>query len=128
MKELMEKGSVSVMNMYVFADLAVYSSGVYRHRWGELLGAHDVKLLGWGVENGEPYWLIANRYAVLSVRWPLELNVHLNNILAGGRLGERMASSRSCAEWMNAHSSRPWPQRRDTTERHSVHEDILFTG
>ena len=37
-------------------------SGVYKHVKGSLLGGHAVKLLGWGVENGTDYWLLANSW------------------------------------------------------------------
>ncbi len=39
-----------------------YKSGVYRHTSGEQLGGHAVKLIGWGVENGEEYWLCENSW------------------------------------------------------------------
>jgi len=46
----------------VYEDFVQYSSGVYKHTSGSLLGGHAVKMIGWGVENGEPYWLIANSW------------------------------------------------------------------
>lgn len=36
--------------------------GVYHYVTGKLLGGHAVKILGWGVEDGTPYWLIANTW------------------------------------------------------------------
>ena len=36
--------------------------GVYKHNHGDFLGNHAVKMLGWGVENGTPYWLVANSW------------------------------------------------------------------
>jgi len=36
--------------------------GVYHHVHGLRLGGHAVKILGWGVENGTPYWLVANSW------------------------------------------------------------------
>lgn len=36
--------------------------GVYKHVTGEMLGGHAIKILGWGVENGTPYWLVANSW------------------------------------------------------------------
>ena len=30
--------------------------GVYRHTSGGALGGHAIKILGWGVEGGDPYW------------------------------------------------------------------------
>jgi len=46
----------------VYEDLLTYKSGVYRHTTGNALGGHAVKILGWGVENGDKYWLIANSW------------------------------------------------------------------
>ena len=39
-----------------------YRSGVYKHVHGRMLGGHAVRLLGWGVEKGTPYWLLANSW------------------------------------------------------------------
>jgi len=36
--------------------------GVYQHVAGSELGGHAVKMLGWGVENGTPYWLVVNSW------------------------------------------------------------------
>ena len=36
--------------------------GVYQHVSGDYAGGHAVKILGWGVENDTPYWLIANSW------------------------------------------------------------------
>ncbi|KAL5013652.1 hypothetical protein ScPMuIL_007922 [Solemya velum] len=46
----------------VYADFPSYKSGVYQHETGELLGGHAVKILGWGTEEGTPYWLVANSW------------------------------------------------------------------
>lgn len=27
-----------------------------------MLGGHAVKIIGWGTENGSPYWLVANSW------------------------------------------------------------------
>jgi len=35
---------------------------VYEHKTGGYLGGHAVKMTGWGVENGTPYWLVANSW------------------------------------------------------------------
>jgi cathepsin B len=46
----------------VYADFLTYKSGVYQHKSGSLLGGHAIKILGWGVMNGTPYWLCANSW------------------------------------------------------------------
>lgn len=46
----------------VYEDLILYKTGVYEHVHGKLLGQHAIRILGWGVENEIPYWLIANSW------------------------------------------------------------------
>jgi hypothetical protein len=41
-----------------------YSSGVYTHVWGEILGGHSVKIIGWGESNGKLYWVCANSWGL----------------------------------------------------------------
>lgn len=47
--------------MYRFICVCVYA-GVYKHTSGSVLGGHAVKILGYGVESGEKYWLVANSW------------------------------------------------------------------
>ena len=35
---------------------------MYQHVSGDELGGHAVRMLGWGVEDGTPYWLVANSW------------------------------------------------------------------
>lgn len=42
--------------------LSRFFSGVYQHVTGEMMGGHAIRILGWGVENGTPYWLVANSW------------------------------------------------------------------
>jgi len=46
----------------VYEDFLSYKTGVYQHTTGSLLGGHAIKVMGWGVEDGTPYWLIANSW------------------------------------------------------------------
>lgn len=50
----------------VYADFPNYKTGVYQHESGQALGGHAIKILGWGVEQGTPYWLVANSW---NPRW-----------------------------------------------------------
>ncbi|KAG1659995.1 Retinal dehydrogenase 1 [Nymphon striatum] len=40
----------------------VQHPGVYTHHSDQVLGGHAIKILGWGVENKVPYWLVANSW------------------------------------------------------------------
>lgn len=46
----------------VYEDFLLYKTGVYQHLTGSALGGHAIKVLGWGEENGTPYWLCANSW------------------------------------------------------------------
>ncbi|KAL3283971.1 hypothetical protein HHI36_018142 [Cryptolaemus montrouzieri] len=59
--EIFENGPVEA-SMMVYVDLLNYKSGVYKRTTEYLVGGHSVKVLGWGVENDLPYWLIANSW------------------------------------------------------------------
>jgi len=60
-KELMEKGTLSVA-MTVYEDFESYTGGVYQHVSGKTLGGHAIKMIGWGVDNGTPYWICTNSW------------------------------------------------------------------
>lgn len=36
--------------------------GVYQRHSNVTLGGHAVRILGWGIETGVPYWLVANSW------------------------------------------------------------------
>lgn len=46
----------------VYEDFLSYKSGVYHHVTGSQLGGHAIKILGWGVQDNTPYWLVANSW------------------------------------------------------------------
>lgn len=60
-KELFNNGPVEAA-FTVYEDLLNYKEGVYQHVEGKALGGHAIRMLGWGTENGIPYWLIANSW------------------------------------------------------------------
>jgi cathepsin B len=60
-RDIMQYGPVSAA-FTVYEDFVAYQSGVYSHVTGSALGGHAVKIIGWGEENGTPYWLIMNSW------------------------------------------------------------------
>jgi len=48
----------------VYKSFFSYTSGVYHKGIFEFTpeGGHAIKILGWGTENGTPYWLCANSW------------------------------------------------------------------
>ncbi|XP_019659798.1 cathepsin B isoform X2 [Ursus americanus] len=61
MAEIYKNGPVEAA-FTVYSDFLLYKSGVYQHVTGEMMGGHAVRILGWGVENGTPYWLVGNSW------------------------------------------------------------------
>ncbi|XP_067008596.2 cathepsin B [Anabrus simplex] len=59
--EIMTNGPVEGA-FTVYEDFVHYKSGVYKHISGGELGGHAIKILGWGVENDVPYWLVVNSW------------------------------------------------------------------
>jgi cathepsin B len=59
--EIMTNGPVEGA-FTVYADFPSYKSGVYQHTAGDELGGHAIKILGWGVDDGTKYWLVANSW------------------------------------------------------------------
>jgi len=56
------KGGPFEVAFTVYQDFETYKGGVYQHVSGPALGGHAVKLVGWGVDNGTPYWIVANSW------------------------------------------------------------------
>ncbi|KAI1895686.1 hypothetical protein AGOR_G00108780 [Albula goreensis] len=61
MSEIYKNGPVEGA-FFVYEDFLMYKTGVYQHVSGAQVGGHAIKILGWGTENGTPYWLAANSW------------------------------------------------------------------
>jgi len=59
--EIQKNGSVTAA-FHVYEDFMSYKYGVYHHVSGKYLGDHAVRIIGWGIENGIAYWLVANSW------------------------------------------------------------------
>jgi len=64
MQEIYKNGPITGM-FFVHQSFLAYKSGVYKAGLffkDPMLGGHAIKILGWGTENGAPYWLVANSW------------------------------------------------------------------
>lgn len=61
MRKGIESGPISV-SMKVYADFRTYKSGIYTPKSTQMLGGHAVKIVGYGVEAGQKYWIVANSW------------------------------------------------------------------
>lgn len=107
--EIFANGPVTA-GFNVYADWTRYTSGVYRASGGEMLGAHAVRIIGWGVEEGHNYWLVANSFGR---RWGVSTSSRTGQPDAAARLSRgrcarrTRGTSRSRAAWGCAGSRSP---------------------
>jgi len=59
--EIFKNGPVEAA-FTVYEDFLNYKSGVYQATSKKSVGGHAIKIIGWGVEKGTKYWLIANSW------------------------------------------------------------------
>lgn len=60
-EEIYNNGPV-ITSMSVYADLENYTGGIYEHTHGSLLRGTLVTIVGWGVSNGNNYWIVQNNW------------------------------------------------------------------
>jgi len=61
-RAIMEGGPVETAITVSSDFFANYTGGIYKHTKGELLGGHAVRIVGFGIENGQKYWKVANSW------------------------------------------------------------------
>lgn len=59
--EIMKNGPVEGA-FAVYTDFVTYKSGVYQRHSDVMMGGHAIRIIGWGVEDDVPYWLVANSW------------------------------------------------------------------
>jgi len=50
--------------MEIYDDFYTYTSGIYTVQSTNQDGGHVVRLIGWGVSDGVPYWIAANQWSI----------------------------------------------------------------
>ncbi|XKL62023.1 hypothetical protein PGB90_001856 [Kerria lacca] len=60
-KEIYKNGPVT-SGFLVLNDFVYYKEGIYNPVGWNILGAHAVRIVGWGVENNVKYWIVANSW------------------------------------------------------------------
>jgi len=62
-QEIYQNGPITGM-FFVHQSFTSYTSGVYKKKLlnDPMLGGHAIKIMGFGTENGEDYWLVANSW------------------------------------------------------------------
>ncbi|GMI46030.1 hypothetical protein TrCOL_g12746 [Triparma columacea] len=61
MEEISTNGPITAA-FTVYEDFTSYKSGVYTHQTGRQLGGHAIEIVGYGTEDGTPYWKVKNSW------------------------------------------------------------------
>jgi len=61
MRDIMQHGPI-VSGFVVFENFFTYSGGIYTKQSGAEAGGHATRIIGWGVENGQKYWICVNMW------------------------------------------------------------------
>ena len=61
MKEIYAHGPVTC-SIDVPDDLLEYKGGIYEDKTGIAGDGHDISVVGWGEEDGTPYWIVRNSW------------------------------------------------------------------
>jgi cathepsin B len=100
-KAIMAGGPMEVA-FTVYSDFENYAGGIYHHVTGEQAGGHAVKVTGWGVENGEKYWKIANSW---NPYWGEKGYFRIRRGANEGGIEDQAVASAPDAKWSHASDS-----------------------
>ena len=59
--EVSTNGPISI-SITTYEDFSTYKTGVWWHKTGNSRGGHAMRLVGYGSEDGIPYWIVANTW------------------------------------------------------------------
>jgi cathepsin B len=56
-REIFENGPI-VASLQIYEDMYNYDSGIYEHVFGDLIGGHAMRIVGWGHDSeGNLFWI-----------------------------------------------------------------------
>jgi len=80
----------------VYSDFENYQSGIYHHVEGEMAGGHAVRIVGWGVEDGQKYWKVANSW---NPHWAEDGYFRIRRGTNEGGIEDQVTFSPANTEW-----------------------------
>merc|ERR1712125_165496 len=83
----------------VYSDFENYAGGIYHHVSGGMAGGHAVKVVGWGQENGNKYWKIANSW---NPYWGEKGYFRIRRGTNEGGIEDQAIASSPTAKWSRA--------------------------
>jgi cathepsin B len=90
----------------VYSDFENYAGGIYHHVSGGAAGGHAVKMVGWGVENGQKYWKVANSW---NPYWGEKGYFRIRRGNNEGGIEDQVVGSSPDAKWSKGSSPAPGP-------------------
>ncbi len=68
MQEIYQRGPIAC-GIAVTQEMENYTSGIFEDKTGDLDVVHEISIVGFGEENGTPYWLVRNSWGT---HWGLD--------------------------------------------------------
>jgi len=94
----------------VYDDFEAYAGGIYSHVTGKFGGGHAVKFVGWGVENGQKYWKVANSW---NPYWGEDGYFRIKRGKNECGIEDGVTFSSPTAKWSKGSDPRPGPEPKD---------------
>ncbi|KAI1288392.1 Cathepsin B-like cysteine proteinase 2 [Halotydeus destructor] len=127
--DMMKNGPMTA-SFDVPADFLLYESGVYQPHSDDIVGGHCVTLIGWGVADGQKYWLAKNSWGTDWGEQGFFRFIRSKNVcsfekeiecamsdMSRGQNGGKEKSGKGKSQFPRGRGS--WPKNRKRISRHS---------